>query len=197
MIMVQFKEIKGYEGRYLVSDDGNVWSLKGTHGKPRTEPYKLSPNDCGNGYKKVVLTDVHRKQKTHYVHRLVAEAFCPNDDPEHKVEVDHLDGDSYNNAASNLRWATIQDNRGRSRNGSSHVGEKGKEAIHSYYLSHREELGEYHHGYYRKNKERLKAYYKAYWARLFSNGREVVKFSTLYHWVRTGRATYDGWRQVH
>lgn len=44
------------------------------------------------------------------VHRLVAAAFCKNDDPKHKTVVNHIDGDPSNNKASNLEWCTQSEN---------------------------------------------------------------------------------------
>ena len=48
--------------------------------------------------------------KRYKVHRLVATAFVPNEDPEHNDVVDHIDGRKQNNASSNLRWVTRQEN---------------------------------------------------------------------------------------
>lgn len=39
-----------------------------------------------------------------YVDLLVAETFLVNPDPKSYTEVEHIDGDMSNNAASNLRW---------------------------------------------------------------------------------------------
>ena len=42
------------------------------------------------------------------IHRAVAELFIPN--PEGKPEVDHIDGNKYNNKYYNLRWVTHKEN---------------------------------------------------------------------------------------
>ena len=43
---------------------------------------------------------------TVYVHRLVADAFLPNEDPNYWTDVIHIDGDKQNNNVDNLRWGT-------------------------------------------------------------------------------------------
>jgi len=44
----------------------------------------------------------------YYLHRIVAEHFIEN--PQNLPEVNHIDGDFYNNAASNLEWVSKLDN---------------------------------------------------------------------------------------
>lgn len=47
------------------------------------------------------------------IHRLVAETFHPNDEPE-KV-VDHINKNQYDNRVCNLRWATLSENGANSK----------------------------------------------------------------------------------
>ena len=50
------------------------------------------------------------KRKDFYVHRIVAELFCKNDDPKHKTQVDHKNNYRFDNSAENLWWVTPKDN---------------------------------------------------------------------------------------
>ena len=68
----------------------------------------LAQNDNGKGYLNVQLaTGSHATRKKHYVHRLVALQFIPNE--EGKPTVNHKDGNRYNNKVSNLEWATKEE----------------------------------------------------------------------------------------
>ena len=76
---------------------------------------KIRKNGCSkdkqprdnDGYLVVDLYE-EGKRKTARVHRLVAEEFVPN--PYNKPVVNHIDGDKYNNNASNLEWVTSKEN---------------------------------------------------------------------------------------
>jgi hypothetical protein len=59
------------------------------------------------GYLKVRLFK-NGKSVTREVQRFVAEAFIPN--PEHKEQVNHIDGNKHNNNVSNLEWTTPREN---------------------------------------------------------------------------------------
>ena len=98
---VEVVPVEGFDD-YFVSRDGRAWSTKG-----KGRWLKPAPNT--RGYLAVVLCR-DGKTFTKMIHRLVAEAFVPNDDPEHKDTIDHIDNDKTNNRADNLQWLSRGDN---------------------------------------------------------------------------------------
>lgn len=99
--MENWKDIKGYEGIYQVSDLGRVKSLSRLCGRVVVGERILKQSFTKDGYKRVRLLH-NDKDVTRTVHRLVAEHFLPNDDP--KMTVNHKDGNKTNNDVSNLEW---------------------------------------------------------------------------------------------
>lgn len=100
----KWRDIKGYEGLYQVSNLGEVRSLNyGRTGKTRI----LKPRDNGIGYKTVTLSK-NGKIKNFFIHRLVAEAFIPN--PNNLPQVNHKDEDKANNIWTNLEWCNHEYN---------------------------------------------------------------------------------------
>lgn len=93
--MSEWRPCVGYEGRYEVSDAGEVRNAR--NGRLRKQ--RLSDR----GYPEVFL-----EKKTWRVHRLVALAFVPN--PENLPTVNHIDRVKANNAKTNLEWASNLDN---------------------------------------------------------------------------------------
>lgn len=107
-----WKDIKGYEGLYMVSNFGNVKSLPRNRVDKNGIIYpvqgKILSNSCQNkGYLRVFLCK-NNTPKTTSVHRIVASAFIPN--PENKPHVNHIDGNRSNNHYSNLEWCTSAEN---------------------------------------------------------------------------------------
>lgn len=89
-----WKNIEGYEGRYMISNYGRVKSFIG-HEKI------LTPRINTKGYYSVQLSK-NKKAKSFLIHRLVAIAFIDN--PKGLPYINHKDEDRTNNHVSNLEW---------------------------------------------------------------------------------------------
>jgi hypothetical protein len=97
MVDEVWKDIKGYEKRYQVSNLGNVRKIW------KTKITICNPSCDSNGYKQIVLTK-NGKRKSYKVHRLVAMEFIPN--PNNDKEINHKDENKQNNFVENLEWCT-------------------------------------------------------------------------------------------
>lgn len=106
-----WKDIKGYEGLYQVSNLGNIKSIDRSI-KRSTSLMKLKSKPIsqyvGNrGYPMVSLC-INGKCKRYLVHRIVAIAFLPN--PLNKAYVNHIDDNKQNSNLENLEWSTPTEN---------------------------------------------------------------------------------------
>lgn len=105
----KWKDIKGLEGKYQVSTNGEVCSLsryitEKTGKKYWKEGRILIQSKHNHGYMVVALGSNRRA----YVHRLVAETFIDN--PEGKPLVNHINGNKSDNRVLNIEWATAHEN---------------------------------------------------------------------------------------
>lgn len=102
-----WKDIKGYEGLYQVSNLGRIKSFRrGKRAYCPTE-YILKNSITDKGYCMVTLYNNTKREKF-LVHRLVAEAFIPN--PNSMPHINHIDENKTNNCVNNLEWCTPQYN---------------------------------------------------------------------------------------
>ena len=116
----EWKDIKGFEKEYQVSNLGRIRSLdriKQVVGKNQYSNYNTKITYKGKiirlrktkfGYMQVCL---RKNNKVLYkiVHRLVAQAFIPN--PNNLPEVNHIDSNKENNCVNNLEWCTSRENK--------------------------------------------------------------------------------------
>jgi hypothetical protein len=108
-----FKEIRGYEGLYAVSNYGRVKSLtRLVKSKKKNQPTmvlkeRILKQAINNLYPAVKLY-ANGKGKVFKVHRLVALEFVAN--PKGKPEVNHKNLDKCDSRASNLEWCTHKEN---------------------------------------------------------------------------------------
>ena len=70
----------------------------------KTNGHILKPQPNAKGYLRVSIS-----KKLVFVHRLVAEKYVPN--PNNLPQVNHIDGNKFNNNADNLEWVDNQSNR--------------------------------------------------------------------------------------
>lgn len=108
----EWRDIKGYENLYQVSNKGKVKSLgKFIDNKYGSKTFRkekiLKPQNIGKGYLFVGLSK-EGIRKLFLVHRLVAQAFLPN--PDNLPQCNHLDENKHNNCVNNLSWLTSKEN---------------------------------------------------------------------------------------
>lgn len=108
-----WKDVKGFEKFYQISNFGNVRSKDRYKRNNKGESLlkgkilKLHPNS--KGYLRIMLND-GQVQKYYFIHRLVALHFVDNLNPEINTVVNHLDNNFLNNKADNLEWTTLKGN---------------------------------------------------------------------------------------
>lgn len=99
-----WKDIRGYEGLYQVSNLGRIKSLNYNH-RNIEQVRKL---DISNKGYPCILLSKNGKHKKRSVHRIVAETFIPN--LGNLPQVNHIDGNKQNNNVNNLEWVTNGEN---------------------------------------------------------------------------------------
>jgi hypothetical protein len=132
-----WRAVVGYEGRYEVSDQGRVRSLRRrgfSYDIARATPLLLRPV-LRQGYHNVGL-----RPRAKRVHRLVLEAFvgpCPDDH-----EGSHLNGVRTDNRLVNLRWETHAENLHRTvEHGTINAGDRSGSRRHPERLARGERHG--------------------------------------------------------
>lgn len=101
----QWKDIKGYEGLYQVSNLGRIKSFRAYNSYTKKYYYreKILKNKIDtNGYPMICLCKDNKKYIR--IHKLVAETFIPNIN--NYPIINHKDENKQNNNVNNLEWCT-------------------------------------------------------------------------------------------
>lgn len=101
MKVIEWKKIKGFGtyNTYFISNDGQIKNQKDLILKQALDK---------NGYQRIMLRDKNGKRKLVYIHKLVAQAFIPNN---HNYKcINHKDENPSNNNVDNLEWCSIKYN---------------------------------------------------------------------------------------
>uniref|UniRef100_A0AB39C809 HNH homing endonuclease n=1 Tax=Staphylococcus phage UHP46 TaxID=3234966 RepID=A0AB39C809_9CAUD len=108
--------VLGFPG-YWVNRKGEVLGKRGK---------KLKLGMSTKGYPQITFEtkQVHRCIK---IHRLVAQYFIYNDNPELKNQVNHIDGNKTNNNVSNLEWCSNKENHEHKMRNNLNVALQGSE----------------------------------------------------------------------
>lgn len=156
----EWKIIKGFP-KYSISNLGRVRNSE--TGKD-LKPFKVGTKN--EQYYAVDFYPYHKKNIR--VHRLVAQAFIPN--PENKPEVNHIDGNHFNNAVDNLEWVTGSEN-----------------CIHAYRVLNRKK-------YYGAENVTAKKVIRVEDGKVFDSLREAAEQSGIKYHSLISKALKDEWR---
>ncbi len=100
----RIKDVKGFEGRFMITDFGRLFSINGRWKGLRELKPAIGKKE---GY---YIANMRMKPINKYVriHQLVGEHFVDN--PDNKPQLNHKDGNKLNNHYTNLEWCTIAEN---------------------------------------------------------------------------------------
>lgn len=90
-----WKDINGYKGFYQISNLGRVFSIRSS---------KIMKTHKNSGGYPIVVFSVKGKRTRQLVHRLVANEFVENKNPQRFKIVNHIDEDKTNPRYDNLEW---------------------------------------------------------------------------------------------
>lgn len=110
MINEIWKDIENFEGIYQISNYGNVKSMERIVDIGNSRIYTQKEKIIKTYGKRYRQVNLYKNAKCHhfYIHVLLAKSFIPN--VNNKEQVNHIDGNKFNNNLDNLEWVTRSEN---------------------------------------------------------------------------------------
>lgn len=136
-----WKDIKGYEGLYQVSNLGRIKKLRFINNICNKEKEQIKKLNKRNNYYTINLSK-EGKRKNYQVHRLVAQEFIPRTKQEKNV-INHKDYNTLNNCVDNLEWCTQKENVNYSKHKMKHRHKTNFSNTGEQYISYREKTNKY------------------------------------------------------
>jgi len=96
----EWKDVKGYEGRYRISNMGRV----------RNKNNRILKTHMLGNYSSISFRKKKQNRESYRIHHLVANHFIKKPKSKNKLIVDHVNHNKLNNKYTNLRWITQSDN---------------------------------------------------------------------------------------
>jgi hypothetical protein len=109
VITEEWKEVKDWNGKYLISNLGRFKSIDGKYTKKHPDGYITLGTIGNSGYRAVTLRNCGLYYSVR-VHTLVGEHFCDKPSSVEKLCINHIDGNKLNNNFWNLEWITLGEN---------------------------------------------------------------------------------------
>lgn len=114
MLKEIWKDIPGYENYYKISSLGRIKSVDRNiiHRRYNT-PAKYAGKILKTSYRKPyssVRISKGSTVKEVYIHKLMAQIFIPN--PENKPQINHKNGNKFDNNLDNIEWCTLSEKWG-------------------------------------------------------------------------------------
>ena len=153
--MEEWRDIKGYEGYYQVSNLGRVKSLSrmingngGSVFKSKTKILKAGL--ASTGYYSVRLS-MYNNSKTFNIHQLVATEFLNHKPCGFKMVINHINFNKTDNRAENLEIVTNRENTNRKhiKSTSSYLGVSWHKGVGKWQATITHRFNRYHLGYFK------------------------------------------------